>query len=64
MEAALSGYEFGATLSLGREPGTWMPAEWAASGARLSLPLLVRFPDERVDLGFPGEVTTSYPPPQ
>ena len=43
------------TLNIGREPGTWMASEWAASGARLSLPLAVRFSDEVVDLGFPGE---------
>ena len=43
------------TLSVGREQGTWMPKEWAASGARLSLPMRVRFSDETVDMGFPGE---------
>ena len=43
------------TLNIGREPGTWMPKEWAASGARLSLPMRVRFSDESVDMGFPGE---------
>lgn len=51
----LSGLTCTATLNLGREPGTWMPQEWAASGARLSLPLELRFSDEPVDLGFPGE---------
>ena len=30
------------TLNVGREPGTWMPREWASSGARLSLPLVVK----------------------
>ena len=43
------------SLSVGRDPGTWMPKEWAASGARLSLPMTVRFSDEIVDLGFEGE---------
>ena len=38
-----------------RPPGTWMPKDWAASGARLSVPMRVRFSDEDVDLGFPGE---------
>lgn len=52
---SLDGFAARVTLSLGREPGTWMPPEWAASGARLSLPLTVRFTDEPVDLGFPGE---------
>ena len=51
----LAGLECGATLSIGREPGTWMPSEWAASGARLSLPMVFHFSDEQVDLGFPGE---------
>ena len=51
----LSDMEVQITLSVGREPGTWMPKEWAASGARLSLPMRVRFSDETVDMGFPGE---------
>jgi len=51
----LSGFKCTVTLNIGREPGTWMASEWAASGARLSLPLAVRFSDEVVDLGFPGE---------
>lgn len=42
-------------LDVGREPGTWMPKDWAASGARLSLPQTVTFSDEPIDLGFPGE---------
>ena len=42
-------------LDIGREPGTWMPSEWGASGARLSLPITVNFTDETVDLGFGGE---------
>ena len=45
------------TLNIGREPGTWMPKEWGASGARLSLPMKVRFAEEVVDVGFPGEET-------
>ena len=49
--------EIGMTINIGREPGTWMPKEWAASGARLSVPLKMRFSDELVDLGFPGEET-------
>lgn len=51
----LNGMECPITLNIGREPGTWMPKEWAASGARLSLPTTIRFSDEIVDLGFPGE---------
>jgi hypothetical protein len=53
--ATLNGMECRVTLSVGREPGTWMPQDWAASGARLSLPLTVRFSEEIVDLGFPSE---------
>ena len=53
--ATLNDMECRVTLSVGREPGTWMPQDWAASGARLSLPLTVRFSEEIVDLGFPSE---------
>lgn len=53
--ATLAGSKCSVTLSVGREPGTWMPGEWAASGARLSLPMAISFSDETVDLGFPGE---------
>ena len=44
-QALLQGTDVLARLSLnvGREPGTAMPSEWAASGARLGLPLNVRF---------------------
>ena len=51
----VEGLELCVSLSVGREEGTWMPKDWAASGARLLLPLDVRFEDERLDLGFPGE---------
>lgn len=53
--AALNGFECTVTMSVGREPNTWMPADWAASGGRLSLPMKLRFSDEEVDLGVPGE---------
>jgi hypothetical protein len=53
----LDGLECQVTLSIGREPGTWMPKDWGESGARLSLPLKLRFSDEVVDLGVPGEDT-------
>ena len=39
------------SLSIGRETGTWMPEEWAASGARLLLPIVVEFDSEP----YPGE---------
>ena len=39
------------SLSIGREQGTWMPEEWAASGARLLLPITVEFDSEP----YPGE---------
>ena len=35
------------TLNIGREPGTWMPDGWAASGARLSFPVDVEFSAEQ-----------------
>ena len=54
-KATLNNMEVMTTLNIGREPGTWMPKEWAASGARLSIPMKLRFSDEVVDLGFPGE---------
>ena len=53
--ASLSGVRCGITLSVGREPGTWMDKDWAASGARLMLPLTLQFTDEDMDLGIPGE---------
>ena len=54
-KATLNNMECQLTMSVGREPGTWMEKEWAASGARLALPLSIRFSDEVVDMGFPGE---------
>jgi len=54
-QVTLNNMETQVTLNVGREPGTWMPKEWGASGARLSLPLRIRFSDEVVDIGFPGE---------
>ena len=40
------------SLSIGREQGTWMPEEeWAASGARLLLPITVEFDS----VPYPGE---------
>ena len=42
----VEGLELCVSLSVGREDGTWMPKDWAASGARLLLPLDVRFEDE------------------
>jgi len=54
-KVSLNDMECQVRLSVGREPGTWMPQDWAASGARLSLPVRMRFSDEVVDMGFPGE---------
>lgn len=51
----LNGMECQCRLNIGREPGTWMAKDWAASGARLSIPMTLRFSDEIVDVGFPGE---------
>ena len=52
---SLEGLECRINVNVGREPGTWMDKEWAVSGARLVLPVSVRFTNERVDLGIPGE---------
>ena len=54
-DISLDGFECRVTLNIGREPGTWMDKDWAASGARLSLPVKLRFSDKQLDLGFPGE---------
>lgn len=61
-KVSLNNMETEITLNIGREPGTWMPKDWAASGARLSLPMQVRFADELVDLGMPGEETLAMAP--
>jgi hypothetical protein len=53
--ATLAGLTSSVSLNIGREPGTAMPAEWGASGARLSLPVAVRFSDEEIELGLEGE---------
>lgn len=52
---SLADMECRVTLNVGRERGTWMDKDWAASGARLLLPINVRFTREEIDLGFPGE---------
>ena len=53
--ADLAGLDFKITMSVGRESGTWMDKSWAASGARLLLPLQCSFTGDELDLGFPGE---------
>lgn len=35
-------------LDIGREPGTWMPADWGVSGQRLNLQTEIQFRDEYV----------------
>ena len=52
---SLEGLECQVLVDVGREPGTWMDKEWAVSGGRLVLPITVRFTNEKVDLGIPGE---------
>ena len=49
--AHLPGSTWRITLNVGREKGTWMPEDWGASGARLSLPLQITFTDEPVPGG-------------
>ena len=46
LQAMLDGTSWRLTLDVGREQGTWMPKEWAASGATLTLPIEVTFTDE------------------
>ena len=47
---SLDGTSWRVGLNIGREPGTAMPQEWAASGARLAMPVDVTFaPDEAAD---------------
>ena len=50
----LNGFSCRVTINIGREPGTWMPDDWAASGARMSLPLDVTFSDELVECAEPN----------
>jgi len=42
----LDGTTWRLTVDVGREVGTWMPEGWAASGARLTLPMEVTFTDD------------------
>ena len=51
---SLNGFSCRVTLNIGREPGTWMPDDWAASGARMALPLDVTFSDEPVECAEPN----------
>ena len=48
IRATLVDSEWRITLNIGREKGTWMPDYWAVSGARLALPLVVKFTDDPV----------------
>ena len=43
------------TLDVGREAGTMMEGDWAASGARLLLPVNLAFSPRPVEIDFPGE---------
>ena len=52
---SLDGLECRINVDVGREQGTWMDKDWAASGGRLVLPVNVVFTNDRVDLGIPGE---------
>ena len=52
---SLAGMECRVTLDAGRERGTMMAPEWAASGARLLLPVNLRFTGRRTKIDFPGE---------
>ena len=41
--SVIGGQRWKLSLNIGRESGTWMPPAWAASGARLALPVDVEF---------------------
>ena len=43
LAVTLGGTSWRLSINIGREPGTAMPREWAASGARLAFPLTVTF---------------------
>ena len=51
----IAGFECRITMNIGREKGTWMDKDWGASGARLLLPINLKFTNDEIDLGFPGE---------
>lgn len=53
--SSIADLECRVTLNVGRESNTMMDGEWASSGARLLLPINLRFTQEEIDLGFPGE---------
>ena len=52
---SLKDLECRVTLNVGREKGTMMEPEWGASGARLLLPINLKFTGEPVKIDFPGE---------
>ena len=49
---SLDGSSWRLNLNVGREKGTWMPKEWASSGARLLLPMDVTFSGEPLGDGY------------
>ena len=42
-DSSLEGTRWVLTVDVGREKNTWMPPQWAVSGMRMRIPLLVRF---------------------
>lgn len=58
---SVEGCTFKVTLDVGREPGTWMPEAWAASGARLSLPMRVTFANDFADVGMVRDTFIDQP---
>jgi len=47
-EALLDGTSWKVSLDIGREPGTWMPKDWGASGDRLKLNLEFEFTEDQL----------------
>ena len=63
-EAVLSNVECELLVTIGRLPSTTMPPEWAASGAKLGLPLKVKFSNEACDYEMNKErlLGSEFPP--
>lgn len=43
----LVGTQWKVSLSIGREPGTWMPAEWGKSGKRINVSFVIEFAESK-----------------
>lgn len=41
------GTQWKVSLSIGREPGTWMPTEWGKSGKRINVSFVIEFAESK-----------------